>query len=39
VPDFVVSQGELNQAIIERFRAVGIDIPFPQRDVRVFAQT
>lgn len=39
VSDYVAAQGELNQTIIERFRAAGIDIPFPQRDVRVFAQT
>jgi small conductance mechanosensitive channel len=39
VADYMVATGELNQAIIEQFRATGIDIPFPQRDVRVFAQT
>lgn len=38
VVDYVEATGELNQAIIERFRATGIDIPFPQRDIRVFAQ-
>ena len=38
VADYMVATGELNQAIIEQFRATGIDIPFPQRDIRVFAQ-
>jgi small conductance mechanosensitive channel len=38
VADYMVATGELNQTIIEQFRATGIDIPFPQRDVRVFAQ-
>ena len=38
VSDYVATQGELNQTIIERFRAAGIEIPFPQRDVRVFTQ-
>jgi small conductance mechanosensitive channel len=30
-------QGELNQALIERFRAARIEIPFPQREVRILA--
>lgn len=38
VSDYVAAQGELNQAVIERFRSADIDIPFPQRDVRVFTQ-
>jgi small conductance mechanosensitive channel len=38
VSDYVAAQGELNQAVIERFRSAAIDIPFPQRDVRVFTQ-
>jgi len=29
------AQIELNQAIIQRFRADGVDIPFPQREVRL----
>jgi small conductance mechanosensitive channel len=37
VSDYVAAQGELNQTIIERFRATGIDIPVPQRDVRMLA--
>lgn len=35
VSDYVVAQGELNQAIIERFRAAQIAIPFPQHEVRL----
>lgn len=35
VSDYVEAKGELNQAIIERFRAAQIAIPFPQREVRV----
>jgi hypothetical protein len=33
--DYMVAQAELNQAIIERFRASHIEIPFPQREVRL----
>jgi small-conductance mechanosensitive channel len=29
---------QLNQAIIERFRAARIDIPFPQREIRLLDQ-
>lgn len=35
VRDFVTAQAELNQAIVEQFRAQGIEIPFPQREVRL----
>jgi small conductance mechanosensitive channel len=35
VPDYAVTQLELYQAIIEKFRAAGISIPFPQREVRM----
>jgi small conductance mechanosensitive channel len=35
VPDYEVAHGELNQAIVERFRAGGIVIPFPQRELRM----
>jgi small-conductance mechanosensitive channel len=35
VPDYEIAHGEVNQAIAERFRAGGIVIPFPQREVRV----
>lgn len=37
VVDFLKVQGELNQAIIERFRAAHIEIPFPQREVRLLS--
>jgi small conductance mechanosensitive channel len=39
VPDFVPAQLEIYQAVIEKFRARGIDIPFPQRDVRLLGQS
>ena len=35
VPDFAPAQGELYQAVVERFRAAGIEMPFPQREVRL----
>jgi small conductance mechanosensitive channel len=35
VTEYVIATGELNQAIIERFRAAGIDIPFSQHEVRL----
>lgn len=38
VPDYVTAQLEIYQAIIERFRARGIEIPFPQREVRLLGQ-
>lgn len=33
--DFGLVQSELNAALIERFRAGNIEIPFPQREIRV----
>ena len=33
--DFGAAQSELNQAIIERFRANQIEVPFPQREIHV----
>jgi small conductance mechanosensitive channel len=33
--DFGLAQSEINRAIIERFRACDIEIPFPQREIRV----
>ncbi|MFM7809048.1 MAG: mechanosensitive ion channel family protein, partial [Planctomycetota bacterium] len=37
VVDAGVTTSELNRAILERFRAEGIQIPFPQREVRMLA--
>jgi small-conductance mechanosensitive channel len=35
VDNFGSTPGELYQGIVERFRARRIDIPFPQREVRL----
>ncbi|MBU1042346.1 MAG: mechanosensitive ion channel family protein [Proteobacteria bacterium] len=35
VPDYVDATGELNRSLLETFRARGIAIPFPQREVRM----
>ena len=35
VPDYGIAGGEINKAIVEEFRARGISIPFPQREVRL----
>lgn len=35
VPDYSNVIGELNRALLETFRARGIQIPFPQREVRL----
>ena len=35
VPDFMPAMGEVNKAVVERFRALGIVIPFPQREIRL----
>jgi len=35
VPDFVPSQAELYQDIVEEFRQAHVEIPFPQREVRM----
>jgi len=35
VPDYLPAGGELKQAIVEAFRAHGIAIPFPQREIRL----
>ena len=35
VPDFGPAQAELYQTVLEQFRAAGIEIPFPQREVRM----
>ena len=38
VPDYNDASGEIHQAIAEVFRAKGIDIPFPQREVRLLGR-
>lgn len=35
VPDYVAAGNEINQAVLETFRARGIAIPLPQQEVRV----
>ena len=35
VTDVGITSSELNRAILERFRGAGIQIPFPQREVRL----
>jgi small conductance mechanosensitive channel len=35
VTDFGPAGGELNKAILEEFRAKGIEMPFPQREIRL----
>jgi small conductance mechanosensitive channel len=35
VPDYLAAMGEVNKAIVERFREQGIAIPFPQQEVRL----
>jgi small-conductance mechanosensitive channel len=35
VADMITARAELYQAIIERFRASKIDIPYPQRELRL----
>jgi small conductance mechanosensitive channel len=35
VPDYFAAQAELYQAIVDQFRARGIEIPFPQHEVRL----
>ena len=37
VPDYVLASGEINKAIVERFRSHDIVIPFPQREVRILS--
>ncbi len=39
VPDYGAAQLEIYQAILEQFRARGIEIPFPQREVRLLEKT
>ena len=35
VPDYGMAIGEINKAVVEEFRARGISIPFPQREIRL----
>lgn len=35
VPDYGLAMGEVSKAIVEEFRARGVSIPFPQREVRL----
>ena len=35
IPDYVPAQAELYQAIVEQFRTDDIQIPFPQREIRM----
>jgi small conductance mechanosensitive channel len=35
IADFNPAGAEINQAVLEQFRAKGIEIPFPQREVRL----
>lgn len=36
VPDYGAAEAEIYQEIVEQFRAGNIEIPFPQREVRLF---
>jgi small conductance mechanosensitive channel len=37
-PDYGAAVGEVNQAVLNALRGKGIDIPFPQREIRVVSQ-
>lgn len=39
VTDYAPAIGELNKTLLETFRAKGISIPFPQREVRLLGNT
>lgn len=39
VADFGPAGAEINKAIVERFRASSIEIPFPQREVRILGES
>lgn len=39
VPDYDPAIGEINQAIVEKFREAGVEIPFPQREIRLLGPT
>jgi small conductance mechanosensitive channel len=36
--DYVAASGEVAQAVLEAFRAQGVVIPFPQREVRLLGE-
>jgi small conductance mechanosensitive channel len=38
VPDYGPAQLEIYQSLVKKFRAAGIEIPFPQREVRLLGQ-
>ncbi|MEK7876715.1 MAG: mechanosensitive ion channel domain-containing protein [Pseudomonadota bacterium] len=38
VPDYIAAVSEINQAILETFRARNVVIPFPQREVRMVGE-
>lgn len=38
VPDYVAAMSEVNQAVLAALRAARIEIPFPQREVRVLSE-
>ena len=38
VGDYVAACGEINKAVLERFRSLGIVMPFPQREVRLLGE-
>lgn len=37
VDDYPTVAGDINKAVLERFRACGISIPFPQREIRLLS--
>lgn len=39
VPDYDPAIGEINQAIVEKFREAKVEIPFPQREIRLLNPT
>jgi small conductance mechanosensitive channel len=39
VPDYVAASGEINSAVLEKFRGKGIAMPFPQREVRLLTES
>lgn len=39
VPDYATAAAAINKAIVEKFRAANIEIPFPQREIRLLGQS